>query len=240
MDLLAFMRLFSGSGLFLISLILLGAFLGGVRTYVATPMYRAEATVVPVSDAESASVMAALQSSLGGLASLAGIELGGSGGTSQTEALAILTSRSFIEGFVRDENLLPVLFANRWNDDDQAWQVGKKWIFFEAKQPTLEDGFEFFANKVFSVNEDRRNGLVVVQAEWSDRQIASDWVNKIIARVNRIIREQVIEHSDFALGYLQKEVAKTDLLGLQQVMYAVMETHLQKTYLGKDPPRFRI
>jgi uncharacterized protein involved in exopolysaccharide biosynthesis len=86
--------------------------LAGAVSFVMTPVYRASTVLVPASDRGFGDASAAL-GQLGGLASLAGIEIGGSN-VEVEEALAVLRSREFTEKFIREKNLLPVLFAHKW------------------------------------------------------------------------------------------------------------------------------
>jgi uncharacterized protein involved in exopolysaccharide biosynthesis len=210
----------------------IGAALGGLWVLVATPIYRVEAVVVTVSEEESASLMGALQSSFGGLAGLAGLPLGGAG-LSSVESIAKLRSRSFIQDFISDENLLPILFPKRWDGDAGVWIADES-----DPPPTLQDGYELFINDVYKVSEDRQSGLVTLRIDWSDRILAANWANDMISRINRVIRSNVIEQSDVTLAYLQEEIQKTNIVALKNVLYTVVESQIQKRTLAKTRPDY--
>ena len=89
-----------------------------------TPVYQAEVTLAPVGE-EKSSGLAALAGQFGGLASLAGVNLGGGGGKTN-ETIATLNSRVFIDKFIKDKNLMPVLFSDVWNSRTNTWKVKKK------------------------------------------------------------------------------------------------------------------
>src|ERR1700730_5005484 len=81
-----------------------------------TSWYRAEVLLAPVR-AKSAADLASPLGSLGGLASLAGITLGGS----TSEPLAVLESRDLARQFIEQQNLLPVIFARKWDTKLARW-----------------------------------------------------------------------------------------------------------------------
>ncbi len=83
-------------------------------SYTIEKEYRASVLMLPA-ERNSDNAMSSLAGRFGGLASLAGINLGSTGNL-KNEGLAILRSRTFIEGFVADGDLLPVIggSTDRW------------------------------------------------------------------------------------------------------------------------------
>lgn len=78
-------------------------------------LYKASAILAPAS-AEGSGGLSALAGQFGGLASMAGINLGGSGGDKTALALEILKSRSFIENYIaKHELLVPLMAAEKWD-----------------------------------------------------------------------------------------------------------------------------
>ncbi len=102
-----------------------------------TPVYRAEVLMVPVTS-ESVDNLSNLAGQFGGLTSLMGIDLIGQRGKA-AEAVATLTSRSFAVQFIDEENLLPILFADQWDSENEQWQIKDP-----DDIPTLQDGFRLF------------------------------------------------------------------------------------------------
>jgi len=204
--------------------------------FLTEPVYRAQAVLLPVSASEQDGLLSGLQGSgLGSLAGLAGIELG-AGDEFRKEALALLTSRDFTVRFIEDEKLLPLLFAKKWDERAQRWRVE------ESKIPTIDQGLERFDRSVRKVTEDRRNGLVLVSIEWPDRQRATQWANTLVARANAELRRRTIDDSERRLEFLRRELAKTDVVGLQQTLYRMMESELRKITIAsvREQYAFRV
>ena len=58
---------------------------------------------------------------LGGLASLAGLSVSATGDSE--EILAILQSREFLWRFIESRSLMPVLFADEWDEEGESWRI---------------------------------------------------------------------------------------------------------------------
>ena len=78
--------------------------------FLMRPVYRAAVVVMPATGKDlGGGAVAGLLSRFGG-----DLGIDGAGGQERDEALAVLKSRQFVQQFIADENLLPVLFAERW------------------------------------------------------------------------------------------------------------------------------
>jgi uncharacterized protein involved in exopolysaccharide biosynthesis len=183
-----------------------------------TPIYRASTIAVPseVNATRLGSIDSAL-GQFGGLAALAGFDLGSSGSTIE-ETLAVLRSREFTEGFIRDEGLLPLLF-----DEDE---------FERRKPPTLARAYRFFDRDVRAIARDTRSGLVTVQIEWRDPALAAEWANKLVERLNAEMRARAIAKTNAAVGFLEKELAATSVVDTRAAIGRLMETQINQRMLA--------
>jgi uncharacterized protein involved in exopolysaccharide biosynthesis len=193
--------------------------------FLKTPVYRAEVVMVPAATSESGS-LTGLATQLGGLASLAGVDLGGSE-TEVEVAVATLKSREFTDAFVRDNDLLPVLFDRKWDASAKAWKVRDP-----DDAPTLRDAFERFDRKVRFVHRDRKTGLVSLRVEWKDRALAARWANQLVERVNRHRQRKAIEEAEKSIAYLHAQLRGTTVVELQQAVYRLIEAQTKKIMLA--------
>jgi len=184
----------------------------------STPVYRSETLLAFNDEKMSGLNLGGAASQLGGLASLAGINIGGSE-SEKDIAVALLTSRRFIEAFVEDHKLLPVLFEARWNPETKAWR---------KKPPTISDGVDMFRKRLLTVNEDRRTGLIRVAIEWRDREAAASWVNELVQRVNDLTRKWAMDDARMSQKYLDAALEKTGIVELRQSMNRLLEAELKK------------
>ncbi|MGI9265858.1 MAG: Wzz/FepE/Etk N-terminal domain-containing protein [Gammaproteobacteria bacterium] len=201
-----------------------------------TPVYDSEVLLAPVAQEQSQGGLSSLAGQFGGLLPLAGLS-GPTGSETRDQALAVLRSRSFTEQFIADNNLLPVLFADRWDDSTSSW--GNEG---SDNAPTLYDGYRMFDEKIRTIREDSTTGLVTLRIEWTDRLLARDWARDLIDRLNQSLREQAIRESNLKLEYLEKEVQSTSVLNLQEAVYGLMEQEISTIMAAhvKDQYVFKI
>lgn len=174
-------------------------------SYLITPVFRATTIVVPTSHQAQLGLADSLGGSLGsfgGLASLMGVNLGGDGAGTE-EALAVMRSRQFTETFIRERNLLPILYADKWD------AAGKKWKVAPDREPTVTQAYKKFNRGIRNVFQDKKTRLVTVQIDWEDPAMAADWANDLVRRVNAEMRRRAIVEAGAALQYLEKELEST-------------------------------
>lgn len=205
--------------------ILAGFLLSVVLVLVMTPTYRAEVQVVPVSEKDSGSRFAAQLGELGGLAALSGINVNQGG--KKNESIATLRSRKLTTQFIEKENLLPVLFADQWDDEKQEWTT------VQAEDiPSLEDAWRLFDREIRALSEDRGSGLVVLSIDWRDPQQAAKWANELISMANENLRIEAATESEKAIEYLREQSGKTSIVELQEVINRLIESEMKKVILA--------
>lgn len=200
--------------------------LGLIAAFLMTPTYRAEILLSFNKDLMSGTDVSSLVSQFGGLSSIAGLSVGGSEGE-KDEALALLKSRSFLESFIQDLDLMPVLFANRWSAKDKTW-VASRW----SSDPTEADGVKHFNEQILAVSEDRRTGLIRLSVEWKDRETAALWANELVRRINELTRALAISEARESQRYLHEELAKTNVVELRHSIYGLVEQELQREMIA--------
>jgi uncharacterized protein involved in exopolysaccharide biosynthesis len=191
---------------------------GGV-TYalVAQEWWRAEVVLAP---ADKKGGMSGALSQLSGLASLAGVSVGGGGGN---EPLAVLKSKDFARQFITEMNLMPVLLKDQKTEDGKA--------------PDIRDALRIFET-VRTVSDDKKTGLVTLSVRWKDADTAALWANELARRVNARLRAEALAEAERNVAYLQKEIAATSVVSLQQSMGRVLEGEMQKLMLARGNEEF--
>lgn len=203
--------------------VLVFAVAGALLAFNLRPMYRAEAVVSP---ADSSSGLGGLGSQLGGLASLAGINIGTGGGKKSDEALEYLRSRIFTAGFIQRHGLMPLLFARKWDGSRNQWRE-------PADAPTLAEGVSKFSKKVRQIAEDRRTGIIRVSVIWGDPVVAAQWANWLVAEADQALRDRAIAEQTRSIEYLKAESARTSTVEIASAISKVMETELKNAMLAR-------
>lgn len=190
--------------------------------FLISPVYRSEVLLVPAKDDQAAGGLSSALGKFGGLAGLAGISLPSGSGVTQ-QALEMLKSRGFLAEFISSRNLLPVLFAGDWDPEGARWKV--------SDEPTLDDGVEVFRRKVLDVDE-AGGPTVRISVDWTDRELAAEWANALVATLNERMRQRAIDESARSLQYLEQQLAITSTLEVRQSLYRLMEEQLNRSTLA--------
>jgi uncharacterized protein involved in exopolysaccharide biosynthesis len=199
------------------------AVLAGAVTFLMTPVYRATVLVAPITETMGGSSLASLASQFAGVAALTGVNLAGSIRTA--ESVATLQSRAFTENFITERNLLPILYAELWNEDARRWQV-------EADEiPSIGKAFERFRS-ICNVEEDVKTGLITVDVNWTDPRLSAEWANGLIADVNGRLRTRAIRESQQNLDFLHTELEKNSQVPLQTTIYGLIEAEMKNAMLA--------
>jgi LPS O-antigen subunit length determinant protein (WzzB/FepE family) len=195
----------------------------------ATKWWRVEVLLAPVEERRNAALDGQL-GGLGGLASLAGLNIGGN---ASPEPLAILRSRDFSRGFIADNNLIPLLFAGEWDAERQAWKETDP-----RKVPDLHDAVKYFQEDILDVSQDRQTKLVKLTIEWTDPEVAAQWAAALTDRINLRMRARAVDRAEENLAYLRSEYTKTDILPLREAIGRMMESEMQSLMLARGSTEF--
>lgn len=212
-------------------------------------IYKSEATLAPTEEA-SGGGLSGMAGQLGGLASLAGVNLGGQNADKTTITIEILQSRAFIKSFVEKYNILPELMAvEEWNR--QNGLVYNKEIYDPATnewvreveppkqpKPSSWEYVQVFKDEVLSVSRDNEKGLVSLAVNHPSPKIAEQWTTWLINEINNHMRERAIQEARRSLEYLNEELQETGLSNMQQVFYQLIEKQTQTIMLANVRPEY--
>jgi uncharacterized protein involved in exopolysaccharide biosynthesis len=189
--------------------------------FLVTPVYRATTVLVPGDADKRTGGLGSMLGQFGGLAAIAGLDIGSDGSMTE-EALAVLTSRGFTESFLRDEGVMPQLYASRWDSTKKGWKETVK------EPPTLAQGYKYFDRNIRKVSQDKKRGLIIVQIEWKDRTLAARWANQLVNRLNAEMRARAIAQTDASVGFLEKELAATNVVETRAAVSRLMEAQVNQ------------
>jgi LPS O-antigen subunit length determinant protein (WzzB/FepE family) len=207
--------------IFLVCMTLIGGATAAVISLQMRNMFRAQAVVSP--SAESSNKGGSLKDEVGGIAELAGIDLGGGGGRKQ-EAMATLMAPGFLREFVARNDLLPILFDERWNPATKNWRPGKK-------VPSLEQGAKRLKDDRI-VNENTKTGLVTLSVSAYTPELAAEWTNGMIDLVNERLRQADIKTARDSLDYLERELQTATTVELRLAISHLIEQQINSQMMA--------
>lgn len=217
--------------------------LTGAGVYYAlqqTHVYEAQAVLAPAAENQNLSSAARL----GGLAALAGIQLGSGGGSGGVGiAMETLKSRAFLIDFIHRHDLLVPLFAlDSYDRNTGTWQIDRtrydpdrgEWLSEDTTRspvPTDWEAYRAFTG-ILSVNQSRDNGMIQVSVTFPVPELARDWVQLLVQDINAYMRDRAIQDGERTIQYLEGQIARTSAAGMQQVFYQLIEEEMKTIMLA--------
>uniref|UniRef100_A0A486XVH0 Lipopolysaccharide biosynthesis n=1 Tax=Rheinheimera sp. BAL341 TaxID=1708203 RepID=A0A486XVH0_9GAMM len=205
-------------------------------------VYTAQAVLFSVSEQSGLKI----PGQLGGLAALAGVNIGGlSGGGDKTKvALEVLKSREFITRFIeRHDLLVSVMAAKGWVQsdntlliDDEIYQSSTQtWVRtvkapFEPK-PSLLEAYKVFED-MLKVSEDKTSGMITLSLTHYSPFLAKQIVDDLIKDLNSEMRNQEKNEALNSIEYLTNQIEKTSLAEVKTMLYSLIEEQTKTLMLA--------
>ncbi|MDO6764786.1 Wzz/FepE/Etk N-terminal domain-containing protein [Agarivorans sp. 1_MG-2023] len=208
-------------------------------------IYQANA-LLAASNQES-NKLSGMASQFGGLASLAGINLGGGGGTDQTTlAIEVLKSRQFFSEFSdRYQIKADLMAAEEWNPvtgelsyHPEVYDARTKQWLREVKaskqaEPSMLESHQVFIKQVLSIATDKETGLITLAAEHISPIVAQQWVNWLIQDINQVMKQRTQQETSANINYLKGQLDKTSVAQMQTVFYQLIEEQTKTLMLAE-------
>ena len=210
--------------------------------------YKASVVVAPANSGGSS--LGAMAGQLGGLASLAGINLGSGESNETLEAMEIAQSWGFIEEFINNNDLSVPVYAglgwgkteNQLQIDDDLYDVDNRlWLLEddlgELRPPSSWELFEVFKSRL-SVSQDKTSGLITVAIEYFSPFLAKQWVELFVTSINDHMRARKLQQVNNNIEYLTAQVDKTAIAEMREVFYQLIEEQTKSKMLAEASPEY--
>lgn len=197
--------------------------------------YKSQALLAPASD-EQGGGLSALAGQFGGLASMAGINLGAGGGVDKTQmAIEVMKSRQFASQFIQKHNILPDLMAvDKWNmagnsityDEELYNPQAKTWVR-EVKapfkpEPSMQEAYKEFS-KAISVNSAKDTAMVTISVEHLSPSVAQQWATWLVEDINKVMKERDVAEAIRSSEFLNKQISLTNVADIRSILYKLIE-----------------
>lgn len=204
--------------------------------------YRSEVLLAAVGSSSSMN----LPGQLGGLAALAGVNLGSlnKNGDNTALALEILKSRDFIGRFVeKHQLLLPLMAAKSWDratdslvfDEKIYLAEQQKWVRDVSApfkpEPSLLEAYDAFMKR-FNVVHDKSAGMVRLSISYYSPYLAQQWLTLIVADLNEEMRLLELNQAQRSIDFLSKQIKETNLADVRTTLYSLIEEQTKTLMLA--------
>jgi uncharacterized protein involved in exopolysaccharide biosynthesis len=199
-------------------------------------IYKSEALLAPADAEQGGGGLAALAGQFGGLASMAGINLGGGGGADKTQlAIEVMKSRQFFSNFTIEHDILPDLMAVK------SWDIVTKNLVYDPEiydannkvwtrkvspplepEPSMQESYKEFS-RIFSVKKTKETGMVIVSIEHVSPSVAQQWVAWLVQDINKVMKERDVLEAMRSTVFLKKQIALTNVADVRSMLYKMIE-----------------
>ncbi|KKO47854.1 lipopolysaccharide biosynthesis protein [Arsukibacterium sp. MJ3] len=203
-------------------------------------IYKSDVLLAPVSEISGLKI----PGQLGGLAALAGVNLGGAGGDKTGLAIEILKSREFIGRFIEKHDLfIPIMAAKGWNRSDNSLvidpdiynETNQQWVRdvkppFQPKPSVLETHEGFL--KLFAVSQDKTSGMVNLSVEHYSPYLAQQWASWLVQAINNEMRQRELSEAKSSMAYLTEQINQTNIADVRAMLFALIEEQTKTVMLA--------
>ncbi|MDN3379106.1 MULTISPECIES: GNVR domain-containing protein [unclassified Pseudoalteromonas] len=205
--------------------------------------YKSDVLLMPI--VEQDTNLAGLGSQLGGLASMAGINLGGQSDKTDL-AIATLKSRTFLMNFINENKLkVELLGVKSWDyatnqyiyDDEVYDRVNNKWVressTIKQAEPSLLEAYIYFMEELLEVDKDKETGFVRITIKHVSAQFAERVVTQLIISIDEKLRADAANETERSIEFLKEAIKESDNSDLKILLYNLIEQEVQKKMLTK-------
>ena len=194
-------------------------------------IYQSTALLSPVGDQSSSSQSL---NNIGGLASLAGINISSTSGGNSTKAITKITTLSFFEENILPNIFLPNLMAVRtWDEEsnsviyDSSYNVQTgKW----KKIPHPQKSYKAFKRKL-QVSQDYDTKFLTISIKHESPYIAKEWAELVVHEINNSFRAKDKREAESAMKFLNSQMALTSYTEIKQVVAQILKQKMQQLTL---------
>ena len=207
-------------------------------------IYKSEALLAPA-EQEGSGGLSALAGQFGGLASLAGVNLGGGSSNKAQLAIEVLKSRQFTSDFIQKHNILADLMAaESWNmqtntlvyDDEIYDAENNKWVRevkapFKPK-PSMQEAYKEFS-EILTASTDKESGMVKIAIEHVSPYVAQQWVSWLIRDINQTMKQRDVLEALKSTEFLTQQLEQTQIADIRAVLYKLVEEQTKTIMFAK-------
>ena len=188
--------------------------------------YKSELILTPQSESKSSG------GGLASLASLAGVSLGssGSGKDPYTMMETTLKDYEFNKTIIEKYNLIEKI----QNPQNLVFALGFDGFYFSSDTKEIKNLDEAIysvnqkLNKILSISEDKKTGLITLKAEFTDRFFAKELVDIYLNEMIEKIKYQDMKEIDKQIEYYTKELSNTYDVSLKEQVSKSLSALMQK------------
>ena len=173
-------------------------------------------------------------STIGGLASLAGINISSTSGGNSTKAITKITTLSFFKENILPNIFLPDLMAVRtWDEENNSVIYDSSYNVQTGKWneiPHPQKSFKAFKDRL-QVSQDYDTKFLTISFKHESPHIAKEWTELVVNQINDSFRARDKLEAETAMNFLYAQMALTSYTEIKQVVAEILKQKMQQLAL---------
>lgn len=213
-------------------------------------VYQATTVLTPAED-DQGGMLSGLKSEFGGLAAMAGVNLGGGKSNKSQLALQVLKSRAFISEFVDKYDLKAKLMAT------EGWDLATDKLIYKDKmynaqtgewlrdvvppmtaEPSVQEVFDFVMGNNVQIEEEQKKGIVTLSVTHYSPKLAKFIADHLVLEINLYMKKHDVAEAEGKIAYLTKTLEETAVADMQRIFYQLIEQQEQTKMLAKTQKQY--
>lgn len=181
---------------------------------------------------------------LGGLASLAGVNLGGGESNDVDQAIILIKSWPFLESVINQHKLKPVIMdVKGWNKltGELIWDdklVNSEKDKLKGAGHDHRGGYSSFDvystfSEFIEVKSDAKTGMIQIAVSHYSPVIAEEWVRILVEAINTHFQKRDIVDARRNIDYLEDKISETGVAEMKSVLFEMVESQLKTLMLAE-------
>lgn len=206
--------------------------------------YTANVVLSPAAEAGQ-SGLSSIAGRLGGLASLAGVSVGGGNGVDVSIlGMETLVSRAFLTEFIkRHELVVPLMATKGWDSNSQSWEIdpdlynekSREWVRKvatpKAPKPSDWEVFKEFRQAI-DITQDKKTQIITLSVESLSPMHAKLWAEKLVLDLNDYLRQKDVAQAERSIDYLKRQLESTSVAQMHAILYQLIEEQTKTIMLA--------
>ncbi|WP_156316951.1 Wzz/FepE/Etk N-terminal domain-containing protein [Marinagarivorans algicola] len=230
----------------IIAITFLFAVAGVVYALSLPNMYKSEGIYAP---AQKESTGGGMAGQFGGLAAMAGVSLGGGESNDIEQAIALISSWPFLEGFIERHQLKPFIMGVKswsYSSGEIQWNTEvynpttNTWVLDTIPaEPTSYETFKQFS-RMLSISQDSTTGLLNISLEYYIPDLSQKWIELLVQDINTYFQQRDINEARKGIEFLEARIEGTSISEMHSVFYKMIESQTKTLMLAKVNEQYLI
>ncbi|MGA1863188.1 Wzz/FepE/Etk N-terminal domain-containing protein [Deferribacter thermophilus] len=203
------------------AIVLIASILSVIITINMDNIYESKAVLKPT--ASDSSKLSSLMGSLGGLASLAGISVGGESENIYNAMQNLLNNQEFIANIIKKYHFEKKIFEDDYDEliNDEEFKQNYKYFVYKK------------VSDMISINQDKKSNYITLSVQHKDPAFAKKFVEILLSELSEKIKQTELENIDEKITNFKQEMEKTSDITLKTKLAEVISSLIQSKVISK-------